>query len=279
MTGERSRISGGCRTVLSRPTLADDTAAPPRGIRRWSGWVEVGVLFALYEAFEWVRARLQGAPGPSFRHASQVIHLEQLVGIFQEARIQGWFIGNHKIIEFFDIWYGSIHFVIPPLALFLLYRRRPAGYRPRRDALIILSLVALAWFWLWSLAPPRLLPTHYHFVDTAKTIGGMGPADKGSMADDNAYAAMPSLHIAWAAWCTVVLVPILRSWWGKSLAVLYPFVTMLAVVVTANHFILDGVGGLLCLAIGWVIAFAIDRRFRPLPSAAAARVLAASRAR
>jgi hypothetical protein len=252
-----------------------DLAAPRRrGIRRWSGWIEVAVLFALYEAFEWVRAKLQGAPGPSFRHASQVIHAEQLVGIFQEARIQSWFIGNHKIIEFFDIWYGTIHFVIPPLALFLLYRRRPAGYRPRRDALIILSLVALVWFWLWSLAPPRLLPAHYHFVDTARTIGGMGAADKGSMADDNAYAAMPSLHIAWAAWCTVVLVPILRSWWAKALAILYPFMTLLAVVVTANHFILDGVGGLVCLAIGWILAFAIDRRFRPVPSVEMAAVLA-----
>jgi hypothetical protein len=268
VTGGPGRFSGGCRTVLLRPSPADSPGAPAarRGIRRWSGWIEAGVLFVLYQGFEWVRARVQGAPGPSFRHASQVIRLEQWLGIFQEARIQQWFIGNHKIIEFFDIWYGTIHFVIPPLALLLLYRRCPERYRPRRDALIILSLVALVWFWLWSLAPPRLLPSHYHFVDTAKTIGGMGPADKGSLADDNAYAAMPSLHIAWAGWCTVVLVPILKSWWGKTLAILYPLVTLLAVVVTANHFILDGVGGLICLGIGWVIAFAIDRRFRRQPS-------------
>jgi hypothetical protein len=269
MTGERGRFSGGCRTVLLRPASVDTSATPEgrrQGIRRRSGWIEAAVLFAVYQGFEWVRARVQGARGPSFRHASQVIHLEQWLGIFQEARIQRWFLGNHKIIEFWDIWYGTIHFVVPPLALFFLYRRFPERYRPRRDALIILSLVALVWFWLWSLAPPRLLPSHYHFVDTAKTIGGMGPADKGSLADDNAYAAMPSLHIAWAGWCTVVLVPVLKTWWGRALAILYPLVTLLAVVVTANHFILDGVGGLICLGVGWVLAFAIDRRFRPRPS-------------
>jgi membrane-associated phospholipid phosphatase len=51
--------------------------------------------------------------------------------------------------------------------------------------------------------------------------------------------------------------------------------TLLAVVVTANHFILDGVGGLLCLAVGWVLAFALDRRFRPASSTEQAAVRSA----
>ena len=229
--------------------------------RRWRGWIEAAVIFVAYQAFESVRARVQGKAGPSFHHARQVIHWEQLVGIFREAQIQSWFLPHHLIIEFWDIWYGTVHFVIPPLALVLLYHRCPERYRHHRDALVALTLVSLVCFWLWPLAPPRLLPASYHFVDTAKRIGGMGVADKGSMADDNAYAAMPSLHIAWSSWCAFAMVPILRRWWTRALVVIYPFVTLTAVVVTANHFLLDGVGGLVVLGVGWLIASAV----RPAP--------------
>jgi hypothetical protein len=232
------------------------------GMRR-AGWIEAFTLLVVYEIYEWVRAKVQGPRGPSLHHANQVVHLERWLGIFQEARIQSWFLSNHKLIEFWDVWYGTIHFVIPPLTLWLLYRRFPPRYRLCRDILASATLLGLACFWLWPFAPPRLLSSHYHFVDTAKTIGGMGPADQGSMQDDNAFAAMPSLHIAWSAWCAIVLVPILSTWWTKALAILYPFVTLGAVVITANHFILDGVGGLLALAVGWPVAVTVDRWLRP----------------
>ena len=69
----------------------------------------------------------------------------------------------------------------------------------------------------------------------------------------NQYAAMPSLHVAWSLWCACVLVPRLRHGWAKALAVLYPVVTLLAVVVTANHYFLDAVGGAVVLAVGFLI--------------------------
>jgi hypothetical protein len=245
--------------VLTKPTPLEPPASARRDGRRWRGWIEAAVIFAAYQTFEWVRARLQGKAGPSFHHARQVIHWEQLIGMFQEARIQAWLLPHHLIIEFSDIWYGTMHFAVPPLALYLLWRRCPQRYRHRRDTLVALSVMSLAVFWLWPLAPPRLMPAGYHFVDTAKKIGGMGPADKGSLADQNAYAAMPSLHIAWSSWCAIVLVPILHHWWTKVLAVIYPFVQLAVVVVTANHFILDGVGGLVMLGLGWPLALAIGR--------------------
>ena len=233
--------------------------ASGRRPRQWSGWIEAIVLFAAYEAFDWVRARVQGRAGPSFRHARQVIGVEQWLGIFHEARIQAWVLPHHLIVELWDLYYGTIHFAVPPVALLLLYRRCPERYQHHRDTLIVLSLLGLVWFWLWPLAPPRLLPAHYHFVDTASTIGGMGAADRGRMADDNLYAAMPSLHVAWSAWSAVVLVPILRRRWTRVLAVLYPVLTLTAVVVTANHYFLDGAGGVACLAAGWLLAAPIGR--------------------
>ncbi|MDP9075434.1 MAG: phosphatase PAP2 family protein [Actinomycetota bacterium] len=231
---------------------------------RWAGWVEAVAIFAAYEAFDFVRAQVQGKAGPSLHHAQQVVDVERWFGLFQEARIQGWMLASHTVIQLWDIYYGTIHFIVPPLALYLAYHRCPARYRHHRDALFILSLLAMACFWLWPLAPPRLLPAHFHFVDTASTIGGMGPADRGHLKDDNLYAAMPSLHIGWAAWSAVVLVPVLRSWCTKLAAVAYPVLTLTAVVVTANHFFLDAAGGLVVLGAGWLLATPIDRYLRPL---------------
>ncbi len=64
------------------------------------------------------------------------------------------------------------------------------------------------------------------------------------------YAAMPSLHVAWALWCTVALYPVLRSRWSRLSILSYPILTLFAIVVTANHYWIDAVGGMLALAIG-----------------------------
>ena len=75
----------------------------------------------------------------------------------------------------------------------------------------------------------------------------------------NQYAAMPSLHIAWAIWCTVALYPVLRRRWARALIVTYPIATMFAIVVTANHFWLDAVGGVIALGAGLKVAPRLTR--------------------
>ena len=70
---------------------------------------------------------------------------------------------------------------------------------------------------------------------------------------------MPSLHVGWALWCTLVLVPRLGPLWAKALAVSYPWLTMFAIVVTANHYWIDGVGGVLVVGFGWVASQAWER--------------------
>jgi prepilin signal peptidase PulO-like enzyme (type II secretory pathway) len=116
--------------------------------------------------------------------------------------------------------------------------------------------------------PPRLLdqaialhPTvHYGFVDTLARYGGSWSFDSGAMQKvSNQYAAMPSLHFAWSTFCLLVFYPACKRVWTKTLAVLYPTATLFAIVVTANHFLLDAVGGAVVLTAGIVLA-------RPLTS-------------
>jgi hypothetical protein len=109
--------------------------------------------------------------------------------------------------------------------------------------------------------PPRLLPAAHGYVDTLRVYGSLWSFDSGAMSKlSNQYAAMPSLHFAWSTWCALVLVPSLRSWWAKAAVVVYPAFTLFAIVVTANHFILDAAGGLVVLGVGSVIGFAIAAR-------------------
>ena len=63
------------------------------------------------------------------------------------------------------------------------------------------------------------------------------------------YAAMPSLHTAWAVWVAIIGWALLRRWWARALVIAYPAVTVTVIVVTGNHYLLDAVaGGLLAAA-------------------------------
>jgi hypothetical protein len=113
--------------------------------------------------------------------------------------------------------------------------------------------------------PPRLLPSSYGFVDTLDKIGGLWSFDSGAMAKvSNQYAAMPSVHCAWAGWCACALVPRVKHLWAKVLAALYPLGTVTVIVLTANHYFLDAVGGLIVFCAGYGMALLTVRHVTPL---------------
>src|SRR5262249_56339609 len=69
----------------------------------------------------------------------------------------------------------------------------------------------------------------------------------------NLYAAMPSLYVAWAAWCATAIVTTTGTRW-RHLAWLYPAATILVVLASANHFLLDTAGGLAVAGLGVLAA-------------------------
>src|SRR4029078_136404 len=68
----------------------------------------------------------------------------------------------------------------------------------------------------------------------------------------NQYAAMPSVHWCGALCGACALAPRLKQWWSKLLAALYPAFTVSVIVMTANHYFLDAVGGFIIFGIGYV---------------------------
>jgi len=85
----------------------------------------------------------------------------------------------------------------------------------------------------------------------------------------NQYAAMPSLHCAWALWASCAMFPRVRSWWAKTLYLVYPPVQVYCVIVTSNHYVIDAIAGFILVGVGYGVARLVTRAGRRPPIATA----------
>ena len=223
---------------------------------RW--WQEAVALLAGDQLFEWLRSQIHPSATTALRNARWVVRAERRTWTFHELRVQRWLLPHHLLVEATDFYYGTVHFVVPPLVLVLLWRAFPARYARWRNTLIIATALGLVCFALYPLAPPRLLPSSFGFTDTMRVIGGLGPLDSSHFKDTNAFAAMPSLHLTWSTWCACAAASVAQRRWVKLAVFAYPAITLFVVMATANHFFLDAVGGWVVLGLGWVIAGRLD---------------------
>ena len=219
-------------------------------------------MLAFYGVYTLIRNHgvTTGSANEALDHAVQVIRAQRFLGINHEESIQDLFLGWRSFISFWNVFYGTAHFVVTALVLVYLFRRHPERYPLWRNTLACATALALVGYALYPLMPPRLLPPGYGFVDTLRVVGGLWSFESGPVARvSNPYAAMPSLHFAWSLWCTLALLPTLRQRWSRVVVLAYPLLTLFAVVVTANHYFLDAVGGALVLVLGLVVAHPLTR--------------------
>ena len=229
---------------------------------RW--WRELIYIAAFYSVYTLIR-NTQGSASVSvakaFANARHVIRWERALGMYHEESIQDAFLGAEWFISFWNVFYGTAHFVVTVAALVLMFRTMKDRYPLWRNTLAFTTGLALIGFATFPLMPPRLLPVDYGFVDTLKVVGGLWSFDSGAMQKvSNQYAAMPSLHFAWATWSSIVLYPMVKRTWAKALVASYPVLTLFAIVVTANHFVLDAAGGAVVLGVGFLLGRALTRR-------------------
>jgi hypothetical protein len=220
----------------------------------------IAVFYGLYTLVRDLRGNKPVSVFQAFTNARRIIHMERWVGIFHEEGIQHFFLPDRWLIRLCDDFYGTAHFVAPIFTLVLLFFWFPEHYRQWRNALALLTAIALIGFYFFPLMPPRLLPPGYHFVDTLRVIGGLWDFSKGPVNDvSDQYAAMPSLHTAWSTWCACAWSSIIRARWGRVAVFAYPAFTVFAIVVTANHYFVDAAAGLILLAASVLIAQPVTR--------------------
>ena len=264
---------------MSRALAADDALGPTtgemgsddlsarRGLRWWKEVLTALVFYFVYSAIRNTQGSASVSETLAFRNARRIIRWEELLGMYHEEAIQDAVIGGGRLLmSFWNLFYGTFHFLVTIGVLVLLFRRAPERYRRWRNVLAATTALALVGFALYPLMPPRLLPPAYGYVDSLKVFGSPWSFDSSAMQKlSNQYAAMPSLHFAWALWCGLAVVPALRRNWSKAMAVLYPILTLFAIVVTGNHFWLDAVGGALAVGGGVLYASLVSRGWLRLP--------------
>jgi amino acid transporter len=273
------------------PSPVASTPKPVRrrlpGARRLSDghtlywWGEVLAALAFYLVYSAVRNLHHANATEAFQHARELIDLQKALGIYVEESIQAWALGIRPLVLFANYFYGSLHFIATAGVMIYLFRRWSDDYPLWRNTLAVSTAIALIGFALFPLMPPRLLPEHcderpalecrgeYDYEDTLAEDPAFWSFNSGAVNKiSNQYAAMPSVHCMWALWCACALVPRLRRRWAKLLAALYPVATVTAIVVSANHYLLDAVAGFLVLGVGFVLAHAFTRAGRGSPAPA-----------
>lgn len=256
--------------------MSTSTAPTPGGaLRRLPGakvlrdghalywWAEVLAIGVFYAVYSTIRNAAPENVRLAKEHALELIDLQRALGIYHERAINQWSLDVQPLVVASNYFYGSLHFVVTIGVGIYLFKRWSDDYPLWRNTLGIATALALVGFYFWPLMPPRLLPDSFGYVDTLAKYPTLWTFNSGAMKNiSNQFAAMPSVHCAWALWCACVLVPRVKRAWVKWVAALYPVATVAVIVITANHYFLDAVGGFAILGFAYVVARLFTRAGR-----------------
>ena len=224
---------------------------------------ELVVVLILLRVYDWVKNIAAQHGGPALGHGLDIVRVEKDVGVFVEPDLNRWITGDRWLSLVTSYYYQFEFYTVAFIVLGYCWWSRPHIYRWARNALVLTNVVGLTVFVFYPTMPPRLLPGS-HFVDSVADAG-FGSSHTGAV-PANQFAAMPSLHVAWALWVAIVLALIVRRRWARVVAFGYPLLTTFAVMATANHYLLDAVAGAATIGFCAVVANGVGSgkgRMRP----------------
>jgi hypothetical protein len=206
-----------------------------------------------YYLYRIVRGVVDGEVTSAFSHARWIVNLERGLHLFFEPSVQTWTVGKSWLIHASDFTYVNAHFVITTVFLVWLYFWRNEAFYFVRNMFMVAMGMALVLYVLYPTAPPRFLP-EWGFTDTVSDFFGQGASHSASVLY-NPYAAMPSMHVAFALMIGITAVRLVKWRAAKLFWMAYPLVITFVVIVTANHFWLDAaVGGVVAAASAYASA-------------------------
>jgi hypothetical protein len=231
-------------------------AAPTRRSPLWVEALVIGWLCWVYDAISNLAPlRLHAA----LAHGAAALRLERALHLDPELTLNHWLAAHHTLGLIASDYYDNAHFVVTLGLLGWLWYRRPDIYRLWRNVLVLINVLGFVVFWLYPMAPPRML-VGLGFQDIVATTHAFGSWHTGALASDaNQLAAMPSLHLAWATWCTLVLWRLSPRRAVRVVAVLYPCLTAVVVLATGNHYLTDVLAGVVTTALAVLLIGAAER--------------------
>ena len=268
-------------SIPTRPVLAIGNGL--RTVRQAvAGLTPVLVLYVLYTVVRWVVADRGPAEGPA--HAASLLRFEDALQIDLEKTVQGFGARHDWLIQAANWYYVFAFLPVLVLAAGLAAWRIPGAFLRWRNIFAVSLGMALVGFALFPLAPPRLLGAGHGYLDTLMAYGPhyYGDGTGSSLFNGygrlpsmvNEYAAMPSMHVAWSAIAGIMLALVIGRRWAWGIAVAHPAMMAFTVVVTANHYVMDVIGGLLVLGLAissvtfYPAVAGLRSRFAPRPALA-----------
>jgi membrane-associated phospholipid phosphatase len=244
------------------------------GARLPKGWGDfgrqIGILVLVDLAYTFVRGIVDSERALAMVHGQQVMDFEKAIGTFFEPGLQAFFLPAQWLIDFANQAYLNAQFSIAIGFLLWLYLFRNESYYFVRNMFVVAMGLALVGYTLYPTAPPRMFP-EYGFVDTLNAYSDVGHDSSLAKIFINPYAAVPSMHCAFAMMIGATGIMVCRNWAVKACWATWPLLVSWVTVVTANHYWIDAV-------LGWMVALTAalvaHRLARARPEAWAFRVRA-----
>ena len=225
----------------------------------WSDLLRQILLFCgAYYLYRVVRGIEDGHVTAAFAHARTIIHLEKSMGLFFEPGVQHWAQHQGWAITFANWMYVNSHFVVTTTFLAWLYLARNRSFYYVRNMFMVAMGLALVIYTAYPTAPPRFMP-EFGFTDTVADWVGKAAANNANLLY-NPFAAVPSMHVAFALMIGIPGAILVRHKALKVVWAIYPALVSYVVVSTGNHFWLDGALGAVVAAVSaWSATFAFAR--------------------
>lgn len=236
-------------------------ARPARPLPRRppGGWLrlarELLVFCGIYWLYRIVRGVVVDRPDAALANAERIVDLERALRLYPEPALNAW-AATHPVAGETATWlYLNAHFVVTTVALAWLYLRHHDRFGPVRNAFCVAMGLALVLYVLVPTAPPRLLPGA-GYTDLVQAKTGVPDA---AAALYNPYAAIPSMHVAFALLLAVAWAPLVRRRAARIAWTAYPLLVTAATVLTGNHFWVDAAAGAVVASAGLFIAGWVGR--------------------
>ena len=216
---------------------------------------ETALVLGLFGLWQYAGSFAVLGPGGALGRARWIWNFERAIQLPSEAALQRVFLPHPPVVEFMNLYYAGLHFPVLIACMIWLFVAHRERYRQLRTTLVAFTGVCLL-IQLIPVAPPRMLPG-IGMVDTAVRYGQSVYQVRSGFNPDQ-LSAMPSVHVGWAILVAIAVIGTARTGW-RWLALLYPAMTSLAVVVTANHFWLDGIVAAILLGAALLVQAGVRR--------------------
>ncbi|MEE9199292.1 MAG: phosphatase PAP2 family protein [Dehalococcoidia bacterium] len=195
----------------------------------------------------------------AFENAYRIISLESTLHLFWEADIQGWLLDHHRwVVILFNFIYTFAFFPVLIPAAIVLFIFRYRTYVFYRNVFLVSYTFTWLIYLTFPAAPPRLV-TQYGFVDTIERMGPAFYNTKEAMALYNQFSAMPSMHFGWSLLFAIIFLRS-RHLPLKLFGIVYPGLSLGAILITANHYVLDAIVGGAIIVASYGIYLLLQRR-------------------